>query len=79
MHSSKSAEYYVKNENPRNNPKDPPTDPIKSVPFMELFLLFPLLGSVSGSVHRTTSSAEPLNLTEPVVLPNLPNRTERSV
>ena len=47
--------------------------------FMLLFLLFPLLGSVSGSVHRTTGSAEPPNLTEPVVLPNLPNRTERSV
>ena len=45
--------------------------------FMLLFLLFPLLGSVSGSVHRTTGSAEPPNLTEPVVLPNY--RTEPKV
>ena len=46
-----------------------------SCQFRLFFLPFPPLGSVYGSVHRTTGSAEPPNLTEPVVLPNLPNRT----
>ena len=45
--------------------------------FMLLFVLFPCFGSVCGSVHRTTGSAEPPNLTEPVVLPNY--RTEPKV
>ena len=43
--------------------------------FMLLFLVFLLFGSVYGSVHRTSGSAEPPNLTEPVVLPNY--RTEK--
>ena len=36
-----------------------------------------LLGLVSGSVHRTTGSAEPPNLTEPLFCRTY--RTERSV
>ena len=47
--------------------------------FMLLFLVFLLFGSVYGSVHRTTGSAEPPNLTEPVVLPNYRTEPESSV
>ena len=47
--------------------------------FMLLFVLFLRFGSVCGSVHRTTGSAEPPNLTEPVVLPNYRTEPKSSV